>query len=272
MSDVENVDVNSVGGDATILDVREDYEWEAGHIAGAVHIPLNELPLRLDELDPDVDLHVVCRSGGRSFRATEWLNSNGYSAVNVHGGMGPGWTRASRRVGERAGAPGPIMTSVYTFLGPERFTEAALLQVPGALAVPRIPASNVEAALDAVRSGEAGAAMVPIENSVEGGVSATLDAIAAVSRCRSSANNWCLSGLCWPCVPGPSARDLRGLHPIRMRGPMPAWCGENIPQAAYLRRRPRRRPVWGCWTRPPATGRDLLAAGRPAARPAGAGR
>ena len=97
MSDVENVDVNSVGGDATILDVREDYEWEAGHISGAVHIPLNELPLRLDELDPDVDLHVVCRSGGRSFRATEWLNSNGYSAVNVHGGMGA-WLDAGKPI------------------------------------------------------------------------------------------------------------------------------------------------------------------------------
>ncbi|MGM0930266.1 MAG: rhodanese-like domain-containing protein [Actinomycetota bacterium] len=97
MSDVENVDVNSVGGDATILDVREDYEWEAGHIDGAVHIPLNELPLRLEELDPDVDLHVVCRSGGRSFRATEWLNSNGYSAVNIYGGMGA-WLDAGKPI------------------------------------------------------------------------------------------------------------------------------------------------------------------------------
>lgn len=67
----------------------------------------------------------------------------------------------------------------YAYLGPEgTFTEAALLQVPGAEGARRVPASTVGAALDAVRSGAVDAAMVPIENSVEGGVSATLDAIA----------------------------------------------------------------------------------------------
>ncbi len=69
--------------------------------------------------------------------------------------------------------------SSYAYLGPEgTFTEAALLQVPGAGAARRVPASTVNAALDAVRTGSVDAAMVPIENSVEGGVSATLDAIA----------------------------------------------------------------------------------------------
>ncbi|KNC18712.1 prephenate dehydratase [Arthrobacter sp. RIT-PI-e] len=67
----------------------------------------------------------------------------------------------------------------YTYLGPEgTFTEAALLQVPGAEGARRVPASSVRTALDAVRRGDVDAAMVPIENSVEGGVSATLDAIA----------------------------------------------------------------------------------------------
>lgn len=64
------------------------------------------------------------------------------------------------------------------FLGPEgTFTEAALLQVPGAGDMPRIPATNTAAALNMVRSGEVAAAMLPIENSIEGGVPATLDAI-----------------------------------------------------------------------------------------------
>lgn len=68
----------------------------------------------------------------------------------------------------------------YAYLGPAgTFTEAALLQVPGALDSERIPASSVNSALAMVREGSADAAMVPIENSVEGGVSATLDAIAA---------------------------------------------------------------------------------------------
>ncbi|HEX2248296.1 MAG TPA: prephenate dehydratase domain-containing protein, partial [Arthrobacter sp.] len=71
------------------------------------------------------------------------------------------------------------MSGTYTFLGPEgTFTEAALLQVPGAATARRMPAPNVSGALELVRNGTAEAAMVPIENSVEGGVSATLDAIA----------------------------------------------------------------------------------------------
>jgi prephenate dehydratase len=79
----------------------------------------------------------------------------------------------------------PASPITYTFLGPEgTFTEAALLQVPGAAAATRIPASNVNAALDKVREGSADAAMVPIENSVEGGVTATLDAIASGQELR----------------------------------------------------------------------------------------
>ncbi|WP_413451573.1 rhodanese-like domain-containing protein [Georgenia phoenicis] len=69
-----------------ILDVREQDEWDAGHAPGAVHIPLGELPDRLDEL-PEEDLLVVCRSGGRSMRATAWLNHSGFTARNLDGGM-----------------------------------------------------------------------------------------------------------------------------------------------------------------------------------------
>ena len=73
----------------------------------------------------------------------------------------------------------------YTFLGPEgTFTEAALMQVPDAAQAVRIPSSNVNSALDKVRDGSADAAMVPIENSVEGGVTATLDAIATGEELR----------------------------------------------------------------------------------------
>ena len=76
-----------------------------------------------------------------------------------------------------------IATVKYTYLGPAgTFCEQALLTLPGPAAEPehnRIPATNVDAALQLVRDGEVDAAVVPIENSVEGGVSATLDAIAA---------------------------------------------------------------------------------------------
>ncbi|WP_367129830.1 MULTISPECIES: prephenate dehydratase [Streptomyces] len=69
-----------------------------------------------------------------------------------------------------------MSASRYTYLGPEgTFTEAALRTLPEAATRELVPMVSVPAALDAVRSGEAAAALVPIENSVEGGVTATLD-------------------------------------------------------------------------------------------------
>ncbi|MDI9884864.1 prephenate dehydratase [Streptomyces sp. HNM0645] len=68
----------------------------------------------------------------------------------------------------------------YTYLGPEgTFTEAALRTLPEAATRELVPMVSVPAALDAVRSGEAAAALVPIENSVEGGVTATVDELAS---------------------------------------------------------------------------------------------
>jgi rhodanese-related sulfurtransferase len=95
MTEIENVAVESIGAEAKVLDVREDYEWEAGHIEGALHIPMNDLPERVEELDPDEDVYVICRSGGRSFRVAQWLVGNGYSAMNVSGGMGA-WLEAGK--------------------------------------------------------------------------------------------------------------------------------------------------------------------------------
>ncbi len=75
-----------------VLDVREPVEWVAGHVADALHIPLAELPTRLEDL-PEADLLVVCRSGGRSQRAADWLSMNGYDAFNLDGGL-LAWARA----------------------------------------------------------------------------------------------------------------------------------------------------------------------------------
>ncbi|GAA4707523.1 rhodanese-like domain-containing protein [Brevibacillus fulvus] len=70
-----------------ILDVREQEEWESGHIPNAKHIPLNELPERLQELDRQTETVVVCRSGGRSSKACEFLAAQGYNVTNMNGGM-----------------------------------------------------------------------------------------------------------------------------------------------------------------------------------------
>ncbi len=92
---VPTVSVSELPDDAVFLDVREDDEWVHGHIEGATHIPMGEVPGRLDELPEGDPLYVTCRSGGRSARVAAWLNQNGFDAVNVAGGMGD-WEAAGR--------------------------------------------------------------------------------------------------------------------------------------------------------------------------------
>ena len=73
--------------DLQILDVREDDEWPAGRIEGAVHIPLGELDTRVSELDRDRPVVTVCRSGGRAGKAAELLSAAGLNAEVMDGGM-----------------------------------------------------------------------------------------------------------------------------------------------------------------------------------------
>ncbi len=77
-----------------VLDVREDVEFEHGRISGAVHIPLMELPQRLDEV-PSGQILVVCKIGGRSAQAVGYLVQQGIDAVNLDGGM-VDWADAGR--------------------------------------------------------------------------------------------------------------------------------------------------------------------------------
>ncbi|MEZ5262288.1 MAG: rhodanese-like domain-containing protein [Acidimicrobiia bacterium] len=69
-----------------VFDVREPDEYEAGHAAGAVLIPLGELPDRLAEIPLDRPVLLICRSGARSGRATAFVNEQGGRATNVGGG------------------------------------------------------------------------------------------------------------------------------------------------------------------------------------------
>jgi rhodanese-related sulfurtransferase len=68
-----------------LLDVRTDDEWAAGRIAGSVHIPMDQLMQRLDELDERVV--CVCAVGARSARVAQFLNAQGREAVNLDGGL-----------------------------------------------------------------------------------------------------------------------------------------------------------------------------------------
>ncbi len=101
---VPQVPAAQVPGDAFLLDVREHDEWEAGHVAGAVHIPLGELGARYTELGRDRPLYVICRSGVRSDRAAYALAGAGWQTLNVSDGM-HGWADAGRPMVSDSGTP-----------------------------------------------------------------------------------------------------------------------------------------------------------------------
>lgn len=75
------------GQSVNIIDVREVEEVEAGKIPGAIHIPLGLLEFRMNELDKSKEYIMVCRSGARSGRAYQFLESHGYNVINMTGGM-----------------------------------------------------------------------------------------------------------------------------------------------------------------------------------------
>jgi rhodanese-related sulfurtransferase len=77
-------------GGAQLVDVRADHEWEAGHLPGAVHIPLAELPARSEEIDKDRPVILYCRGGNRSTMAATALAEAGYDAAKLAEGA-VGW-------------------------------------------------------------------------------------------------------------------------------------------------------------------------------------
>lgn len=93
-----------------LLDVREQDEWDAGHILttesipSVVHIPMSELPDRIDELPNEKRIVVVCRSGNRSAKVTAWLEAKNFQAINLTGGMKK-WQANSLPMQAAHGAP-----------------------------------------------------------------------------------------------------------------------------------------------------------------------
>lgn len=97
------------GGDAVLLDVREPYEWQAGHAPRAVHLPLSALAAGagLPQGAQTRPLIVICRSGNRSRRAAELLVARGAQAVDVIGGMRD-WLGAGLPVVDARGKSGTV--------------------------------------------------------------------------------------------------------------------------------------------------------------------
>jgi rhodanese-related sulfurtransferase len=74
-------------GEADLVDVREPYEWEAGRIEGARHVPLPDLAAYAQTIDPGRPVVFVCRVGGRSAMAADAFRRAGFDAYNLSGGV-----------------------------------------------------------------------------------------------------------------------------------------------------------------------------------------
>mgnify|MGYP000880118061 FL=1 len=90
-----SVDAIAADTDVPVVDVREQDEWDAGHVPHAIHIPMGEIVERIAEV-PD-GVAVICHSGGRSARVVQYLESQGYTAANVVGGTSA-WIAAGHDV------------------------------------------------------------------------------------------------------------------------------------------------------------------------------
>lgn len=91
-----------------IIDVRDPKEWQAGRIEAAQHIPMDELPERLDAVDRDTKVVTVCRSGSRSGKMARFLRDRGYDAENMDGGM-EAWDEAGLPYRAPDGSPGQVV-------------------------------------------------------------------------------------------------------------------------------------------------------------------
>lgn len=90
---------------AVVIDVREPFEYVAGHVPGATLMPMGQLPAGIAKLPRDVPVYVICASGNRSLAAADFLARAGIDAWSVAEGTG-GWARAGHPVvrGQRAAA------------------------------------------------------------------------------------------------------------------------------------------------------------------------
>ena len=107
--DVPEIDITEAArqhlAGTPVIDVREPDEYTEGHVPGAPLIPLGSLQERVDEVPTDGQVLIICKSGGRSMKAAEFLRGRGVDAVNVAGGT-MAWIEAGERVvtGDEPGA------------------------------------------------------------------------------------------------------------------------------------------------------------------------
>lgn len=86
-----------IQANAYVLDVREDHEFEDGHVPTAHHMPLGAVPDRYLEIPQGEKIFVICKSGRRSQVAADFLDDKGFDAVSIEGGT-DGWIESGREV------------------------------------------------------------------------------------------------------------------------------------------------------------------------------
>jgi len=109
MGDLSNVrEVYDRLDEIQLIDCREPYEWEAGRVAGAIHIPVNSIMAGAGgDLDKATPIAVICRSGNRSELATMMLQARGFQATNLEGGM-ESWAAEGLPYSAPDGSPGRV--------------------------------------------------------------------------------------------------------------------------------------------------------------------
>ena len=74
-------------GELQLVDVREQFEYDTGHVPGSLHISMNEVGGRAPEINKDEPVAFICLMGARSEMVTEYFRAQGYDAYNVSGGF-----------------------------------------------------------------------------------------------------------------------------------------------------------------------------------------
>lgn len=83
---MKHVEVNEVPEGAQLIDVREVDEFEAVHAKGAKNVPMSEFVARMNEVDDEQDVYIICKSGGRSQQVGQYLEARDIPCINVYGG------------------------------------------------------------------------------------------------------------------------------------------------------------------------------------------